>query len=92
MLVAVFLTTCQTVFPEMPRPQSLSTRQTHCQPGGRHMPGFSNEVQTVLCKVRWTLCSGNFRVEDLSTRSSKRIRDTRDGRAPDVPVDWEKWS
>jgi hypothetical protein len=38
MLAAVFLTTCQTVFSEMPCPQSLPARQTHRNSGPLSIP------------------------------------------------------
>jgi hypothetical protein len=47
MLVAVFLTTCETVLSEMPLPQSLSARQTHRNNGPLAIPAASIQASSV---------------------------------------------
>src|ERR1700722_5862312 len=46
-LAAVFLTTCQTVFSEMPCPQSLPARQTHRNSGPLSIPAAINQESRV---------------------------------------------
>jgi len=59
MLAAVFFTTCQTVFSEMPRPQSLSARQTHRNNGPFSIPaaGHASSVsfRQHVQRGQWTL-------------------------------------
>jgi hypothetical protein len=47
MLVAVFLTTCQTVFSEMLLPESLSARQTHRNNGPLAIPVAVSQASSV---------------------------------------------
>jgi len=47
MLAAVFLTTCQTVFSEMPSPHDLPTRQTHRKRGPLSMPAAVSHTSIV---------------------------------------------
>jgi hypothetical protein len=52
MLAAVFLTTCQTVFSEMPCPHSLSARQTHRNSLSFGHPGKEMLVDFRACPTR----------------------------------------
>ena len=47
MLAAVFLTTCQTVFSEMPCPHGLPARQTHRNSGPLSIPAAVNHASSV---------------------------------------------
>ena len=47
MLAATFLTTCQTVFSEIPCPHSLSVRQTHRNNGPLLIPAADSQASSV---------------------------------------------
>jgi hypothetical protein len=47
MLAAAFLTTCQTVFSEIPCPQSLPARQTHLNSGPLSITAAVNQASIV---------------------------------------------
>jgi hypothetical protein len=49
MLAAVFLTTCQIVFSEMPCPHGLPARQTHRNSGPLSIPAAVNHASSVSC-------------------------------------------
>jgi hypothetical protein len=53
MLAAVFFTTCQTVFSETPRPQSLSARQTHRNNGPLSISAAASHASSVFLTPGW---------------------------------------
>ncbi len=75
MVVAVFLTTCQTVFSEMPSPQILLARQTHRKRGPLSIPAAVNHTS----RVSFTqLGTGTVRMcLPLPTRSTIAQRSSR---------------
>ena len=74
-LAAVFLTTCQTVFSEMPCPQSLPARQTHRNSGPLSIPAAVNHASSVSFTQFGT---GTVRMYlPLPTRSTMAQRSSR---------------
>jgi hypothetical protein len=75
MLVAVFLTTCQTVFSEIPCPQSLPARQTHRNSGPLSISAAANHASSVSFTQ---LGTGTVRMcLPLPMRSTKAHRSSR---------------
>jgi hypothetical protein len=85
-LMAVFLTTCHTVFSEMPWPQSLPARQTHRNNGPLLMPVAANHASRVSFTQFGT---GTVRMcRPLPTRSTMAQRSSRRCKLSNVSSVW----